>query len=99
MAVIQDKRQLLDYMQKDLCLTISGRRAGPRRQTAALAASLDAMSPLKVLGRGFALVTDESGAPVRRAADVPVGSRVRARLSEGALLCRVEGAAEKEEGT
>ena len=99
MAVIQDKRQLLDYMQKDLCHTISGRLAGPRRQTAALAASLDAMSPLKVLGRGFALVTDESGAPVRRAADVPVGSRVRARLSEGALLCRVEGAAEKEEGT
>ncbi len=99
MAVIQDKRQMLDYLQKDLCHTALACLAGPRRQTAALAASLDALSPLKVLGRGFALVTDESGAPVRRASDAPVGSRVRARLAEGALLCRVERGEEKEKET
>ena len=55
-----------------------------------LAAGLDAMSPLKVLGRGFAMVTDGEGRVLRRALDVPVGAQVTAALAEGRLLCRVE---------
>lgn len=90
MAVILDKRQLLDRVQRDLGRAALGRLALPRRQTASLAASLDALSPLKVLGRGFALVTDEDGSPLRRAEDVPVGSRITARLAKGRLQCRVE---------
>ena len=90
MAGILDKRQLLDRVQRDLGRAALGRLALPRRQTASLAASLDALSPLKVLGRGFALVTDEDGSPLRRAEDVPVGSRITARLAKGRLQCRVE---------
>ena len=47
-----------------------------------------------MLGRGFAVVADASGAPLRRAADVPVGSQIEAKLAEGSLLCRVEEARE-----
>ena len=74
LAPVQDKRLLLDHIQKELCHAALARMAKPRLELAALAASLDTMSPLKVLGRGFALVTDERGRPLRRAADVPVGS-------------------------
>ena len=90
LAPVQDKRLLLDHAQKELIHAAQVRLAEPRRALAALAASLDAMSPLKVLGRGFALVTDEKGKPVRRASDVPVGSKITAALSEGRLRCRVE---------
>ena len=90
LAPVQDKRLLLDHAQKELIHAAQVRLAEPRRALAALAASLDAMSPLKVLGRGFALVTDEKGTPVRRASDVPVGSKITAALSEGRLRCRVE---------
>ncbi len=97
LAPVQDKRLLLDHIQKELCHAALARMAKPRRELAALAASLDAMSPLKVLGRGFALVTDEGGRPLRRAADVPVGSEITAALSEGKLRCRVEEAITEEE--
>lgn len=91
-AMIQDKRLLLGHLQKELYNAASLRLTAPRRHIATIAASLDAMSPLKVLGRGFSMVTDERGAPLRRAQDVEIGSRVTAKLSSGKLLCRVEEA-------
>jgi len=94
MAAVSDKHLLLDRAQRDLGRAALGRLAEPKRELAALAASLDALSPLKVLGRGFAVVADASGAPLRRAADVPVGSQIEAKLAEGSLLCRVEEARE-----
>ena len=94
MAVVSDKHLLRDRAQRDLGRAALGRLAEPKRELAALAASLDALSPLKVLGRGFAVVADATGAPLRRAADVPVGSQIEAKLAEGSLLCRVEEARE-----
>ena len=89
-AVIQDKRMLLAHLQKNLGYAAEARLARPRRRLGALAASLDALSPLKVLGRGYALVTDERGRILRRAADVCPGETVTASLGEGRLACRVE---------
>jgi exodeoxyribonuclease VII large subunit len=54
------------------------------------AASLGALSPLGVLGRGYALVRDGRGAVVRSAREVNEGEVLSVRLSEGALRCRVE---------
>ena len=95
-APVQDKRMLLEHLRKELSHSAMNRLAGPRRRTAELAASLDALSPLKVLGRGFALVTSPDGGILRRAQDVPVGSEITARLREGALRCRVEEAMKEE---
>ena len=53
-------------------------------------ASLDALSPLAVLKRGYALAQDEHGRLLRDAHPVRVGDVVRLRLAEGALRCRVE---------
>lgn len=97
LAPVQDKRLLLDHVQKELYHAAMGRLAEPRARTAGLAASLDAMSPLKVLGRGFALVTNNEGKPLRRTEDAPVGSQIAARLSNGRLVCRVEESITEEE--
>jgi exodeoxyribonuclease VII large subunit len=63
-----------------------------RRRLGLAVASLDAMSPLAVLGRGYALAQDGRGRVLRSARSVGVGETVRVRLSEGSLRCRVEEA-------
>ncbi|HYG11721.1 MAG TPA: exodeoxyribonuclease VII large subunit [Pyrinomonadaceae bacterium] len=62
-----------------------------RAQLEVAVASLDALSPLGVLGRGYALVQDARGRVVRSTAGVRAGEQLRVRLGEGALKCRVEG--------
>jgi len=90
MATVRDKQLRLDQLRRALGRAGGSALAEPKRRLAALAASLDALSPLKVLGRGFAVLTDGGGQLLRRAADVQVGSTVRATLAEGQLLCQVK---------
>ena len=60
------------------------------RKLAELASRLDAMSPLKVLSRGYALAFDEEGVLVRQASDVAVGDRVRVQVSQGGFSAVVD---------
>jgi exodeoxyribonuclease VII large subunit len=61
-----------------------------RGSLARLAASLEGLSPLAVLGRGYALVWDESGRRLLRdAAEVGEGQGLRVRLYRGALRATV----------
>ena len=53
-------------------------------------AALDAMSPLRVLERGYAIAHDSEGRVVRSAEAMSVGDELRLRLWQGQLDCRVE---------
>ena len=68
-------------------------RASAEKRRSALGrllASLDGLSPLAVLGRGYALVFDEAGQRlVRDAAEVGAGQDLRIRLHRGALRATV----------
>lgn len=55
------------------------------------AAALDAMSPLKVLERGYSIAHDINGKAIREAGTMSVGDKLRLRLWKGSLDCRVEG--------
>jgi exodeoxyribonuclease VII large subunit len=69
-------------------------RLDAHEQRLALGAEgLDARSPLRVLARGYAVVSRDDGRPVRSAAEVAPEQRLRVRLAEGALRVRVESAA------
>jgi exodeoxyribonuclease VII large subunit len=61
-----------------------------RARLAVAAASLDALSPLAVLKRGYAMAQDERGNLLRDARQARTGDGVRLRLAEGVLRCRVE---------
>ena len=90
LAFVEDKRMLLGHVQKELYHAAEAGLTEPRRSLSALAASLDALSPLRVLGRGYAMVTDEAGQVLRRARDASQGDSIVNRLADGALHCRVE---------
>lgn len=52
-------------------------------------ASLDALSPLSVLKRGFSLVQTETGAILRDAKNIKAGEKVKIRLARGKLEAEV----------
>lgn len=61
-----------------------------RRSFEGLAGKLDALSPLKVLVRGYAVARDEQGHVITDAAMVPPGQALHVRVAQGELHCRVE---------
>src|SRR4029078_7247179 len=70
-----------------------GARAGQARLTARfgnLAGQLNSLSPLAVLGRGYAVCWDGSRTRIiRRAEDVAPGDAVQVTLGEGEIACTV----------
>jgi exodeoxyribonuclease VII large subunit len=60
-------------------------------QLAVTGARLDSLSPLAVLGRGYALALTPDGRLVRTAKEVNVGDDLRVRLANGSLDCQVTG--------
>lgn len=51
---------------------------------------LDALSPLKVLARGYAIATRADGRAIRRAEDVRAGETIRVRVRDARLEAHVE---------
>ena len=88
---IQDRRMLLDYQQHRLVNGINATMAVSQRRVASLAASLDALSPLKVLGRGYSIARTEIGSVISSVRQMEPDTRFLLRLADGEVPCRVEG--------
>ena len=86
---IDDKRLLLDYAQDKLGAAVHRKISASREKYARLAAALDAMSPLKVLGRGYAIARKDDGAIIKGGADVSPGERLTLRLQKDEIRCLV----------
>jgi exodeoxyribonuclease VII large subunit len=63
----------------------------PRQDLELMAAQLDALSPLRVLERGYAVPRDEAGRILRQLADFPPGRSFNLRVKDGEVPARVEG--------
>ena len=61
------------------------------QEAAVAAARLHDLSPLSVLGRGYAVARTPEGAVVRSVCGVSAGDAVDVSLADGVLACRVEG--------
>ncbi|CDC70885.1 MULTISPECIES: exodeoxyribonuclease VII large subunit [environmental samples] len=99
LAYVQDKRMELAHLQQRLG-DLSGALLSRRRQRfSALAAALDAMSPLKVLGRGYAVARSQDGTILKSGREVAPGDRVSVTLSEGGFDAVVDRSYTKEDQT
>ena len=90
MAFVQDRRLQLDYLQDKMTAAARTHWDREARRFAGAVAKLDALSPLKVLGRGYAVARTEDGGILRSSDQVQPGDRIRLRLAQGSLGCRVE---------
>ncbi|BAU72770.1 exodeoxyribonuclease VII large subunit [Metapseudomonas furukawaii] len=61
-----------------------------RQRLETLAQTLNVVSPLATLGRGYSILLDERGNAIRSAEQTRTGQRLTARLAEGELEVRVE---------
>ena len=90
LAYVQDKRMDLIHVQQrlgDLGGVLLSRK---RQRFGELAAGLDAMSPLKVLGRGYAMAQSGDGSILKSYRDVTAGDRISVTLGEGGFTAAVE---------
>ena len=87
---VDDKRLLLDHSHDKLGAAMQRKIHVTRERYGRLAAALDAMSPLKVLGRGYAIAWREDGQVIKEASDVSSGDRIKVRLKQDEVKCIVE---------
>lgn len=83
-------RRRLDAHRLAIDAHVARRRQGGTSRLATAIGQLEALSPLAVLARGYALCwSDDRATVIRRASQVQPGDTVRVRLSEGELRCDV----------
>lgn len=80
---ITDKRMLLDYTHRKLSAASANLLSSRRERFVRLTAKLDAMSPLKVLGRGYSMTLDEDGHLIKSIEAVHAGDEITVSLSDG----------------
>ncbi len=85
----EDKRLALDHAQQRLASLAQKCVADRQRQFVQLAARLDAMSPLKVLARGYSVARTEDGGILRDARQVQPGENIELQLSRGRVTAQV----------
>ena len=80
---LADRRQYLDTLQKYLASAGSSVVAEKRKEFVRLTAALDAMSPLKVLGRGYSVAKDARGNVLRSVKTLNTGDMLHLEMSDG----------------
>lgn len=89
LGYFQDRRMLLDFNQQKLSALTMRVLDREKRHYAALVAGLDAMSPLKVLARGYSMTKDSDGKVIVSSAEVQPGDRISVTLLSGQISAQV----------
>ncbi|HET7230349.1 MAG TPA: exodeoxyribonuclease VII large subunit [Longimicrobium sp.] len=87
---VADGREAVFNARLDLKAAAERGLRARREGLGARAARLQALSPLNVLARGYAVPLDDSGRVLRRAADFAPGDAFRLRVADGTVPCRVD---------
>jgi exodeoxyribonuclease VII large subunit len=93
-AHIDNRRIELDHVRDRLVAAEERNLAHYKQRFVGLAASLDAMSPLRVLCRGYAIAQNADGSTIKSAKAVNVGDSVSIVLNDGKADCVVHSVTE-----
>ena len=88
-AYIRQLRKNVQLLSGRLVATQNNKLSRVRNRLIASAAKLDAMSPLKVLSRGYAMTTNEEGQLIRSVRQVENGQPITISMSDGKLSATV----------
>ena len=89
MGYLQQRQKSLQMLQNRLVAAENQCISRNNQRYIALTAKLDAMSPLKVLTRGYAMAQTVDGEVVRSVAQVKSGDQINVSFSDGSLLATV----------
>lgn len=89
MGYIQQRNKALQLLANQLYAHENQKIAYSKQRYIALTAKLDALSPLKVLTRGYALPRSADGAVIRSVRQVEVKDEIRITLTDGELAAQV----------
>lgn len=88
--MVETRGQHLDLLESKLGRAAESLQARISTRLNTATAKLDALSPLKVLGRGYALVLDEAGKAVQSSKQASVGQTLELRLHDGVVETEVK---------
>lgn len=88
--MIDDMRQRCDNMLHQAEKSFRLTAAEKRKIMSELCGKLDAMSPLAVLNRGYAIAEDEEKGVIRKVSDLTAGKIFKLTLSDGSRKCEVK---------
>lgn len=91
---IPDRRRYLNALQERTQVSVRSRYGQTRGTLEAMAATLNAVSPLSVLARGYAIAwkrTNGRKKILRDSNEVAIGDAIDVNLKKGLLSCTVEG--------
>lgn len=77
-------------------LTMKGKQESGKTRFKSLSNEIEALSPLSILNRGYAILLDKDGKAVKNAKKISVGTLLEARLAKGTLLVEAKGEKENE---
>ena len=92
---LEQRNQSVELLKNRMIAVQNQNITRAKQRYIAQISKLEAMSPLKVLTRGYSMVQTERGEVVRSVSQVSLGERIRVRLSDGTLSATVM---KKEEG-
>ncbi|MDD3469825.1 MAG: exodeoxyribonuclease VII large subunit [Thermoguttaceae bacterium] len=87
---IRERTRQLDELDGRMTRAVRNRLEMANRDLGTLAARLQSISPLAVLGRGYSLTMTRDGSIVRNVADVTIGMILTTRLNGGVIESRAE---------
>lgn len=89
LGYFEQKKNTLELLENRLISAQTGLVQDQNRRFVSVTAKLDAMSPLKVLTRGYALATQEDGTLIRSVRQVQTGQEIAVRFSDGTIKATV----------
>ena len=86
---LQQKEKQLEYLKNRLIAAQNRNLAAKQQRYIQNVAKLDAMSPLKVLTRGYAMAENEEGQLVRSVHQIQTGDKLNIRFADGVVTTTV----------
>ncbi|MBQ7935147.1 MAG: exodeoxyribonuclease VII large subunit [Clostridia bacterium] len=86
---------ILDHLMQRLHQNMAIKCRDQQTRIASLMGKLDALSPLKVLRRGFSLAQNEEGTVIRSISQLSKGGQIALRLTDGKADCIIENITEE----